>query len=228
MNELHNKKLESPCAKRVQWLLAGSWWNPLHGKRPVSTNPDVSGTSPGAVRYAVRFFALMLVLTLVARGTSGAAMPRVKLQTPSAGVILRQTEVTATLSPQQGQDFPLPPEVTADYLAVSVGQSLKKGDTILRLNREELKDALTATKIQLAQKQAQYANLSQEDTLLSAQRSVDHAKTSLEQAGSAYEQAKQDTERLAQSNGAEADALALQIQDTETQISGRTVVEVLF
>ena len=121
----------------------------------------------------------------------------------------------------------MPPEVTADYLAVSVGQSLKKGDTILRLNREELKDALTATKIQLAQKQAQYANLSQEDTLLSAQRSVDHAKTSLEQAGSAYEQAKQDTERLAQSNGAEADALALQIQDTETQISGRTAAALL-
>ena len=105
MNELQNKEMESPCFKGAWWLIPGNWWGLLRGKRPVSTNPDASGTSPGAVRPAVRFFALMLILTLVARGTSGAAMPRVKLQTPSAGVILRQTEVTATLSPQQGQDF---------------------------------------------------------------------------------------------------------------------------
>ena len=286
----------------------------LHRKKRAA-----SAANSKAVRYTLRFFAVMLILTLLARGTSGVNMPRVKLQSPTSGVILQQTTVPASITARQGEDVPLPADVTVEYLAVSKGQSLKKGDVILQLDREELADTLAAAKVQLSQQQAQYASLtashpvdasgvsgaqtaltqaqqdyeraalraqiavddasvqqqkaqreydtatqtldtlqnqaqtmatpeqaqvdqaqqqvdaaaaaleaaeralrdaklSQEDALLSAQRTVDNAETALAQAGSSYDQAKQDAGLAVQSNSADAAALNLQIQDTETQI----------
>ena len=50
--------------------------------------------------------------------------------------------------------FFLPEGVMVDYLAVSEGQSLKSGDTILQLNIEELQDTLDSTKAQLGQQKS--------------------------------------------------------------------------
>lgn len=43
-----------------------------------------------AGRWTLRFFAAMVVLTLAARGVSGAAMPRVSLAAPNRGTIVQK------------------------------------------------------------------------------------------------------------------------------------------
>ena len=121
---------------RGRWLAAG-WQNQRAG------------------RYAVRFFAAMLVLTLVARGVSAAAMPVVTLTTPTQGAIVQQAETTATVTAGEGESLALPAGITVQALYAAAGQSLTGGEAILQLDKEELQDALDEAKAALAQQQAQ-------------------------------------------------------------------------
>lgn len=141
------------------------------------------------VRYALRFFAAMLLLTLIARGTSGAAMARVKLQSARAGVIVQQDTVNAQILAQEGETIALPEGVTVEYLAVSQGQHLKAGDVILQLNPEELQDALDSANALLKQQKAQYATLTAANPPDSS--GVSSAQTSLERAKQDFAAAEQ-------------------------------------
>lgn len=192
-------------------------WMKAHSRpRETSQVPDVTSR---AARYALRFFALMVLLTLIARGTSGASMARVKLRSAGAGVIVQQETVNAQLLSRQGETMPLPEGVTVEYLAVSQGQNLRAGDTILQLNPQELQDALDAAKALLGQQKAQYATLvagspaddsgvtsaqtalerAQQDSDGAARRaqiSVDDAAEQQQKAQQAYEQAVQTLRQL--------------------------------
>ena len=55
--------------------------------------------------WIVRFFALLLVLTLLARGTAGAAMASVTVQRPSSGNVTKSVRTTATVSFAGGTPF---------------------------------------------------------------------------------------------------------------------------
>lgn len=55
--------------------------------------------------WIVRFFALLLVLTLLARGTAGAAMASVTVQRPSSGNVTKSVRTTATVSFAGGNPF---------------------------------------------------------------------------------------------------------------------------
>ena len=48
--------------------------------------------------WIVRFFALLLVLTLLARGTAGAAMASVTVHRPSSGNVTQSVRTPATVS----------------------------------------------------------------------------------------------------------------------------------
>lgn len=58
--------------------------------------------------WIVRFFALLLVLTLLARGTAGAAMASVTVQRPSSGNVTKSVRTTATVSFAGGTPFTVP------------------------------------------------------------------------------------------------------------------------
>ena len=146
---------------RGRWLAAG-WQNQRAG------------------RYAVRFFAAMLVLTLVARGVSGAAMPVVTLTTPTQGAIVQQAETTATVTAGEGESLALPAGITVQALYAAAGQSLTGGEAILQLDKEELQDALDEAKAALAQQQAQLDQLNAStdpdgSSVAAAQQSLDRA-----------------------------------------------------
>ena len=133
-----------------------------------------------AGRYAVRFFAAMLVLTLVARGVSGAAMPVVTLTTPTQGAIVQQAETTATVTAGEGESLALPAGITVQALYAAAGQSLTGGEAILQLDKEELQDALDEAKAALAQQQAQLDQLNAAtapdgSSVAAAQQSLDRA-----------------------------------------------------
>ena len=157
--------------------------------RKKSDDQKTIGPSSKAGLYALRFFAAMVLLTLLARGTSGATMARVELQVPTVGAILQQTTVSATILSWEGQNVFLPEGVMVDYLAVSEGQSLKSGDTILQLNIEELQDTLDSTKAQLGQQKAQYANLTSTSTVDSS--GVSSAQEALNRATQDYDRSTQ-------------------------------------
>lgn len=154
----------------------------------------LGGTSrPG--RYALRFFAAMLVLTLVARGTSGAAMAKVGLTTPSQGAIVQQASASAVITAGEGETLPLPEGVTVEAVYAVAGQQLKAGDAVLKLNLEELEDALASAKALCAQQQAQLDQLSASTPTDTS--SVDSAQQSLARAQEDYARADERTRAAA-------------------------------
>lgn len=115
--------------------------------------PDRAG------RMALRFFAAMIVLTLISRGMAGAAMARVKTQKASHGTIQQRASVAASLSAEEGETLELPAGILVDTVWCVKGQTVQQGEPILRLNLQELEDAQEMGKIQLAQQQARLAQL---------------------------------------------------------------------
>ncbi len=177
----------------------------------------LGGTSrPG--RYALRFFAAMLVLTLVARGTSGAAMAKVSLTTPSQGAIVQQASASAVITAGEGETIALPAGVMVEAVYAVEGQQLKAGDAVLRLNLEELEDALASAKALRSQQQAQLDQLNA--SIQTDKSSVDSAQQSLARAQEDYARADERTRAAAD----EANT-ALSAAQTEYEDAARRLAE---
>lgn len=58
--------------------------------------------------WIARFFALLLVLTLLARGTAGVTMPTVIVQKPASGSVTKSVRTTGTVSLAGGTPFTEP------------------------------------------------------------------------------------------------------------------------
>ena len=164
-----------------------------------------------AGRWTVRFFAAMLLLTLVSRGMAGAAMARVELTTAGPGTIVQQASASGRVSALEGETVELPAGVNVDLLAVSQGQTLRQGDTILRLNADQLQSSLDTCQVQQARLQAQMDQLlaqSPADTsgVEAAQRSLTEAK-----------QDQQQTDQRSQAAVSQAEADLQAAADAQTQ-----------
>ncbi|HJA25033.1 MAG TPA: hypothetical protein H9795_03130, partial [Candidatus Fournierella merdigallinarum] len=132
-------------------------------------------------RYALRFFAAMAVLTLVARGVFGASLARVSLTSPTRGTIVQKASVSATITAGQSEALALPAGVTVAALYVAAGQQCKEGEALVLLELEELQDALDAAKATRSQQEAQLARLSAStaadgSSVAFARQSLDRAK----------------------------------------------------
>lgn len=150
-------------------------------------------------RWVIRFFAAMVVLTLIARGTSGGAMPKVTLASPVQGTIVQQAEASALVTAGEGEELSLPHGITVEILYVSEGQTVQAGDSLLQLNQGELENALAQAKVTRAKQKAQLAQLEADTTpdgssVASAQQSLDRAQEDYDrsdrESSRAVEQAK--------------------------------------
>ena len=135
----------------------------------------------GAGRWALRFFAAMAVLTLAARGVSGAGLPRVSLASPGRGTIVQKASASAEITAGQSEALELPAGVTVRAVYAAAGQQLKEGDALLLLDLEELQDQLDSAKATRSQQTAQLARLSAStapdgSSVASARQSLDRAK----------------------------------------------------
>ena len=134
-----------------------------------------------AGRWTLRFFAAMVVLTLAARGVSGAAMPRVSLAAPNRGTIVQKASASANITAGESGALKLPVGVTVRAVYAAAGRQLKEGEAILLLDLEELQDELDSAKATRSQQEAQLARLNAStapdgSSVTSAQQSLDRAK----------------------------------------------------
>ena len=112
----------------------------------------------------VRFFAVLLVITLIARGTAGATMPVVALQAPSSGTVSRNVMMNGTISYAGGTPFILPSGLLVTSVPVQVGQTVKAGDTLATFDEEELKRAVASKQAELQQVEVQAAQQAEGDS----------------------------------------------------------------
>lgn len=112
-----------------------------------------------ASRITLRFFAGMLLLTLLARGTTGAAMARVKQEKPSRGTICQNASAAAELIAEEGEALLLPAGVPVEKLWVTAEQQVHQGDALVQLDKVSLQELQAQTEVQLAQEKTRLAQL---------------------------------------------------------------------
>lgn len=108
-----------------------------------------------------RFFAALLVITLIARGTAGATMPTVTVQNPGSGTVSKSIQANGTITHAGGTPFTLPGGLLVTSVPVQVGQSVKVGDTLAIFDTEELARTIASKQAELQQVQVQAAQQSE-------------------------------------------------------------------
>ncbi len=106
---------------------------------------------------AARFFAALLVLTLVARGTGGAAMPRVETTAPRAAALTESFTAAGTVAVQAGKPFRLPAGLLVTEVCVEPGAQVAAGSTLARVDTQQLDLAVRQAQAELKQMQVSYA-----------------------------------------------------------------------
>lgn len=146
----------------------------------------------------VRFFAVLLVITLIARGTAGATMPVVTLQAPSSGTVSRNVMMNGTISYAGGTPFTLPSGLLVTSVPVQVGQTVKAGDTLATFDEEELKRAVASKQAELQQVEVQAAQQAEGDSAdpYSAQLAQEQLERAYAETQKTYEEGMESVERM--------------------------------
>ena len=114
--------------------------------------------------WIARFFALLLVLTLVARGTAGATMPTVTVQKPTSGSVSKNVRTTGTVSLAGGTPFTVPTGLLVLTVPVQAGQTVRAGDVVATFDKDEVDRAVNAKRAALQQANTQAVQQAAGDT----------------------------------------------------------------
>ena len=112
-----------------------------------------------ALKRIAIFFAIMLILTLIARGTSSAIRPVVTTGQASAGTIRQSVQVCGSISAAGVRSVTLPEGTVLDTILVKEGQSIEEGQTLATCDMDELSAKLERTRASLHPSQAEYNQL---------------------------------------------------------------------
>jgi len=88
----------------------------------------------------VKFLVLLLVFTLIARGTSGATLARVDIETPIRSEILDVVTGLATVSTSDTLDITAPSGLVITEMLIGAGQQIEPGDAIAVFNLSEVEE----------------------------------------------------------------------------------------
>lgn len=150
-----------------------------------------------------RLFAALLVLTLVARGTSAATMPRVTTATPQQALLTASYRADGTVQAGVGQPFRMPAGLLVTEVCVTAGQRVESGDVIARFDPDDL--ALT---IQQAEAQLKQSRLSYEQSIQPVAADAGMVQSAQRQLQSAYDVCTRAGETLAAAQTARDEAAA--------------------
>lgn len=131
-----------------------------------------------AFRNIIRFFSIMLILTLIAKGTSGVTVPAVTTVTAAQGEIVKEFTAAGIIRTVKKESISVPADLTIEEILIHSGEEVKAGDGILKFSLPEIKGRLEEEKIKLLSLKANYSALQQKavtDTML-----ITNARTILE------------------------------------------------
>jgi len=166
-------------------------------------------------RNLIIFLAVILVLTIVARGTAGATMPKVSVTTPQAAEISDTVSGTASVTSAGTIDITAPVGLTVETIPVGVGQKVSAGDPVATFDYNDVQETLIR---QTAQLDSQNLKLEKLERSSSADHSaVDNAKKSLDSANTAYDNTKKKADSLPSVSKAKAAVNTAQTADKAAQ-----------
>ena len=138
--------------------------------------------------YIVNFVVGLLVLTLIARGTSAATLARVELANPERNEIIEAVTGKASVSVCYTLDIFVPEGLTISEILVGQGQSVFIGDAIAQFDTDEVKEKLARARADLENLRLDLDKLERTDKVDTA--SFESAKLNLRRTGEDYEAVK--------------------------------------
>ena len=159
--------------------------------------------------WIARFFALLLVLTLLARGTAGATMPTVTVQKPTPGNVTKSVRTIGTVSLAGGTPFTEPTGLLVLSVPVRAGQTVRAGDTLAVFDAAEVDRAVNAKRAALQQAQTQAAQQAAGDSAdsFSAELAQQQLERAYEDTHKTYADGEESVARAAQKRDDAAAAL---------------------
>ncbi|MEG0168291.1 MAG: biotin/lipoyl-binding protein, partial [Ruthenibacterium sp.] len=126
----------------------------------------------------LRFFAVMVVLTLVARAMANATIPTVTTALLSRGTITQTIAVQGGIAAANSVAIAVPAGITVQSVAVKEGEHLEKGQEIATFDEAEIADVIAMEKAQIKKIKVTQAQLSAHkngnaDTVAGAQQALD-------------------------------------------------------
>lgn len=207
MQELHDKQELLPAPPKKRHFFGNAGKSALERLRYVRSQ----GQGNKAFQNLVRFFVVMLVLTLVVRGTAGASLPRVQTGKPSSGEIKQKIAGTALVKSGGQRDVLLPEDLTIDEVLVKTGQKVAEGDVLCLLDMEKLQQKADRYRAQLEELKAREKSLSR----------TENADTfGVDSARREYERAGQDQTAYAQGNQATVASARAGLEQAQTRYQG--------
>ncbi|MBC5580115.1 biotin/lipoyl-binding protein [Anaerofilum sp. BX8] len=175
-----------------------------------------------ALGNILRFFSLMLVFTLVARGAAAATLPRVGLSRPAAGEIVQALQAGGTVQAADPLGVAAPAGLTVKKWLAQPGQKIKEGDPLLQLDGEEAAEALARAELELERMRLELQKLLdgvQVDTgaLSGAATALERAKADAESQRAAAQAAQAGAQSALDAAAADAAAKAVELDALRTQ-----------
>ena len=87
----------------------------------------------------LRFLALMLLLTLLVRGTAATTLPVVSVTAPYQGVVTQSFTVSGQISPGIGTPLTIPEGLLVEQIFVQPGDQVTEGQTLALLSLDDVR-----------------------------------------------------------------------------------------
>jgi len=162
----------------------------------------------------VRFIAALLVLTLIARGASGATLARVEVTNPSRGEIVDAVTGSATVAARDSLDINPPEGLTIREMLIGQGQTVEAGDAVAVFDPAEVFEKLTREEASLNKLLIDLEKLERDETTDSTSR--ESARRNLQRAREDYDIVKSQCETdVAAAEKNLADAMGKSAEDAD-------------
>lgn len=155
--------------------------------------------------HVILFFFVMVLLTLIARGTAGSKLARVSVVSPGGQELKQSVQFFGTAKPVANIFITLPQGLTIEKVLKEPMDSVAKGDAIALINQEELDELVIRQRASLRQME-----LSLESQLKwsgISTRDLEAAQKALTKAQEAFDKIKSDSEVSAEDKTAARDKL---------------------
>lgn len=133
----------------------------------------------------LKFLAVMLLLTLIARGTAGATLAAVTVARPGSADVISSVTGSGTVTASGQHVMELPDNLTIREMLVTPGQKVKEGDALAKMDAAEietrlLREEATLKGLELELKTLLQKPIQDNSGVSSAQRSLTRAQQDLD------------------------------------------------
>ena len=106
-----------------------------------------------AVKALFAFLVLMIGCTMLSRAADSMTIPRIKVDTPKSKTIVDEVKAKVVVAKNREEKISVVEGLKIDYVNISVGSSIKVGDTLVELDKDDLQAKVDEIKKNIEQEQ---------------------------------------------------------------------------